>query len=89
MSFIPYNDDDTVLEGFAACVKQNEKNPLVILCHAFKGCDAFICEKANDLAACGYLDLGDYVLLILLEVVLTSRELSVFMAILILLKTLH
>lgn len=51
---IPYEDNGTELEGFVAY--PDEKNhPLVILCHAWKGRDEFICEKARLIAELGYV----------------------------------
>lgn len=49
---IPYHDGPHELEGFAAFPK-NGKHPLVILCHAWKGRDEFICEKAKRIASWG------------------------------------
>lgn len=46
-------DQDIPLEGFLAC-STNEKRPLVILCHAWRGRDDFICEKAQKIGALGY-----------------------------------
>jgi dienelactone hydrolase len=51
---IPYQDDGVDLEGFAAYPSEN-KLPLVILCHAWKGRDDFICEKAQAIAKLGYV----------------------------------
>lgn len=51
---IPYQDHDVDLEGFVAYPTE-EKRPLVILCHAWKGRDDFICEKARLLAKQGYV----------------------------------
>lgn len=50
---ISYTDGDTELEGFFAYSAQ-AKRPLVILCHAWRGRDEFICAKAESLAALGY-----------------------------------
>ena len=59
---VPYTDGDTYLEGFAAyprltteMANTRGKYPLVILCHAWKGRDDFICEKAKLLASWGYI----------------------------------
>lgn len=51
---IPYVDHETSLEGFVAYPNEN-KSPLVILCHAWKGRDEFICEKARWIAQQGYV----------------------------------
>lgn len=48
-----YKDQETELEGFAA-YSSEEKRPLVLLCHAWRGRDEFICEKALELAREGY-----------------------------------
>jgi dienelactone hydrolase len=53
-TFIPYQDKEVELEGFAA-YSCEEKRPLVILCHAWKGRDDFICEKAMAIAEWGYV----------------------------------
>lgn len=50
---VPYTDGDYQLEGFVACPAE-EKLPLVILCHAWKGRDNFICEKSQIIASLGY-----------------------------------
>lgn len=51
---IPYQDGQTNLEGFAA-YQPGKKRPLVILCHAWKGKDDFICEKAREVVNWGYV----------------------------------
>lgn len=51
--YIDYYDQDTLLEGFAAYPSQ-EKCPLVILCHAWRGRDDFILEKAERVAKLGF-----------------------------------
>jgi dienelactone hydrolase len=51
---IPYQDEGIELEGFVAYPKE-EKRPVVILCHAWKGRDNFICEKAKAIAEWGYV----------------------------------
>lgn len=51
---IPYHDNGVDLEGFVAFPKE-KKCPLVILCHAWKGRDEFICEKAQLIAKLGYV----------------------------------
>lgn len=51
---VPYEDDNCDLEGFVAYPSM-EKCPLVILCHAWRGRDDFICEKAQQIAQWGYV----------------------------------
>jgi dienelactone hydrolase len=49
---ISYQDNEIDLEGFVSYPSE-ERHPLVILCHAWKGRDDFICEKARLLAKQG------------------------------------
>lgn len=51
---IPYEDEGTMLEGFAAYPSE-EKRPAVILCHAWSGRDKYICEKAELMTEWGYV----------------------------------
>lgn len=51
---IPYHDNGVDLEGFVA-FPEKRKCPLVILCHAWKGRDEFICEKARLISKLGYV----------------------------------
>lgn len=51
---IPYTDNGCSLEAFVA-IPSKKKRPLVILCHAWKGKDDFICEKAKEIARRGYV----------------------------------
>lgn len=51
---VPYQDNGIDLEGFVAYPNEG-KYPLVILCHAWKGRDEFICEKARMISAQGYV----------------------------------
>lgn len=51
---ILYSDGELQLEGFSA-YRVNERRPLVLLCHAWRGRDEFICDKANLVAALGYV----------------------------------
>lgn len=53
-TFIPYFDQETALEGFCASPSEN-KHPAVILCHAWRGRDNFICEQARVIASWGYV----------------------------------
>jgi dienelactone hydrolase len=50
---VPYEDQGVSLEGFAA-FPAHEKRPLVILCHAWRGRDEFICERAELMSSWGY-----------------------------------
>jgi dienelactone hydrolase len=52
---IPYSDQETALEGFVATLSETEKRPLVLLCHAWRGRDEFICEKAELVAHLGFV----------------------------------
>ncbi len=52
--YLPYTDDKSDLEAFIACPSE-EKRPAVILCHAWRGRDDFICEKAKLIASWGYV----------------------------------
>ncbi len=51
---IPYQDQGVDLEAFVA-YPTVKKRPVVILCHAWKGKDDFICEKAKAIAEWGYV----------------------------------
>jgi len=51
---VSYLDQSTDLEAFVAYPSE-EKRPLVFLCHAWKGRDDFICEKAEIIANLGYV----------------------------------
>lgn len=51
---IPYRDNGADLEAFVA-FPEEKKCPLVILCHAWKGRDEFICEKARSMSKLGYV----------------------------------
>ncbi len=53
-SFVAYNDSETPLEAFVA-YQTPQKQPAVILCHAWAGRDDFICEKAQMVANWGYV----------------------------------
>lgn len=52
---ISYTDQNDHLEGFVAYSDHQKKQPLVILCHAWAGRDAFICEKAELVANWGFV----------------------------------
>jgi dienelactone hydrolase len=51
---VAYSDQGVELEAFVACPKKI-KSPLVLLCHAWRGRDEFICEKASLIAKQGYV----------------------------------
>lgn len=51
--FIPYNDQEIGLEGFIA-YPSKEKQPTVVLCHAWNGRDEYICQQAQLIAGWGY-----------------------------------
>lgn len=51
---VSYQDDGVDLEGFVA-YPTGKNLPLVILCHAWRGRDDFICEKAQAIAKLGYV----------------------------------
>lgn len=52
--FLDYQDDGVELEAFV--VRPREANrPIVILCHAWKGRDDFICDKAEKIADLGFV----------------------------------
>lgn len=53
--FIAYEDNEYPLEAFVASPSQEEKRPLVILCHAWTGRDEFIGAKAEEIAKRGYV----------------------------------
>ncbi|MBS0650023.1 MAG: dienelactone hydrolase family protein [Verrucomicrobia bacterium] len=50
---ISYQDNGVELEGFAAFADA-QKRPLVVLCHAWRGRDEFVCDKAKEIAGWGY-----------------------------------
>lgn len=52
-ALVAYTDHGVDLEGFAAYPSPG-KHPAVILCHAWKGRDDFICGKAKLVASSGY-----------------------------------
>lgn len=49
-----YEEGSTQLEAFVA-YPERENAPLVLLCHAWRGRDDFICKKAEELAQKGYI----------------------------------
>jgi dienelactone hydrolase len=52
-SYISYSDNGYPLEGYAVFADQPNR-PLVILCHAWNGKDAFICHEAEIIASWSY-----------------------------------
>lgn len=53
---IPYEDNGTILEGFLSYdLAWTDKRPAVILCHAWRGRDDFVCEKAEMMNEWGYI----------------------------------
>lgn len=53
-TLVPYTDRGTELEGFLAYDPKLQNRPGVILCHAWRGRDDFVCEKATEIASWGY-----------------------------------
>jgi len=53
IQYIPYEHNGTALEGFLVS-HSGQKRPGVILCHAWRGRDDFVCEKAQEIASWGY-----------------------------------
>lgn len=51
---ISYSDQNVDLEAYVAA-PASSKCPLVLLCHAWRGRDDFICEKAQLIAQLGYV----------------------------------
>lgn len=51
---LPYRDDDIDLEALVA-YPTRDKHPTVILCHAWKGRDSFISDKAKLMSHWGYV----------------------------------
>lgn len=53
--YIAYEHEGKTLEGFLAYDDaRGQKRPGVILCHAWRGRDDFVCEKAMEVASWGY-----------------------------------
>lgn len=54
--YIEYTHQGDLLEGFCAFDPQHgQKQPLVLVAHAWGGRDTFACDKARELAALGYV----------------------------------
>jgi dienelactone hydrolase len=57
--FLEYRDGSTVLEAYVALpATEQEKRPAVLVCHAWAGRSEFECEKADKLAALGYVGIA-------------------------------
>lgn len=57
--FLEYRDGSTVLEAYVALPAiQNRKLPAVMICHAWSGRSKFECDKADQLAALGYIGIA-------------------------------
>lgn len=54
--YIEYQDKDAALEGYLAYEPANgETLPTIIIAHAWRGRDEFVCQKAEALAQLGYV----------------------------------
>ena len=57
--FLEYQDGTTLLEAYVALpAVQNKKLPAVMICHAWSGRSQFECDKADQLAAMGYIGIA-------------------------------
>ena len=54
-SELEYQHDKTTLAGFLAHQEGNTPRPAVLICHAWKGRDQYVCAKAVELAEAGYV----------------------------------
>lgn len=54
-SEIEYQHDKTTLAGFLAYQEDSSPRPAVMICHAWKGRDQYVCDKAVELAKDGYV----------------------------------
>lgn len=52
---IEYQHDKTTLAGFLAHQEDGTARPAVMVCHAWAGRDQYVCDKAVELAAAGYV----------------------------------
>lgn len=52
--YIAYEHQGTQLEGYLVVPHTKELLPGIILCHAWRGRDNFVCKKAEELAEWGY-----------------------------------
>jgi len=57
--YLEYYAGDTLLEAYVAMpATEVEQRPAVLICHAWAGRSAFECEKADKLAALGYVGIA-------------------------------
>ncbi|MES2624892.1 MAG: dienelactone hydrolase family protein [Pseudomonadota bacterium] len=57
--FLEYQDGATVLEAYVSMpAGQQQKLPAVLICHAWSGRSQFECDKADELAALGYIGIA-------------------------------
>lgn len=57
--FLEYREGSTTLEAYVALpATEQQKRPAVLVCHAWAGRSAFECEKADKLAALGYVGIA-------------------------------
>ena len=57
--FLDYHDGETLLEAYVALpASEAAKRPAVLICHAWAGRSTFECEKADKLAALGYVGIA-------------------------------
>ncbi len=54
-SELEYQHDEATLAGFLAHQEGNKPRPAVLICHAWKGRDQYVCNKAIELAKEGYV----------------------------------
>ena len=54
-SELEYQHDKSTLAGFLAHQEGNKPRPAVLICHAWKGRDQYVCDKAIELAKEGYV----------------------------------
>ena len=52
---LDYQHDKTTLAGFLAHQGGDAPRPAVLICHAWKGRDQYVCDKAVELAKAGYV----------------------------------
>ena len=52
---IEYQHDKTTLAGFLAHQEGDTPRPAVLICHAWKGRDQYVCDKAIALAKASYV----------------------------------
>ena len=54
-SELEYNHEKTTLAGYLAHQEGNTPRPAVLICHAWKGRDQYVCDMAVELAKDGYV----------------------------------